>query len=110
VEYRRVQSSNIGCWERVSDRNSLRIRSVVPSCQTCPQVLSRLTLLTGFAALTAVANSGNAATVPREESTPEGDLLRMPTASESVERWYRFNCGDIEQEICGPQRDITQVK
>ena len=54
--------------------------------QTYPQVLSRLALLTGFAALAAVGNSVNAATVPHEKSTPEGDLLRMPTASGSVER------------------------
>ena len=73
-------------------------------------VLPRLALLSVLAALTAVANSVNAATVPLEKSTPEGYLLRMPTASGSVKRWYRFNCGDIEQEICGPQRDITQVK
>ena len=110
MEYRRVQSSNIGCWERVSDRNSLRIRSVVPSCQTYPQVLSRLALLTGFAALTAVANSVNAAPVPHKKRTFEGDLLRMPTASGSVERWHGLNCGDTQQEIYEPQRDITQVK
>jgi hypothetical protein len=75
-----------------------------------PQVLSRLALLTGSAALTAVANLVNAAAVPHEKSTFEGDLLPMPTASRSVERWNRFTCGDTEQEMCGPQREITQVK
>ena len=73
-------------------------------------MLSRLALLAGFAALAAVADSVNAATVPYEKSTLEGDLPRMPTASGSVERWYRFNRGLTEQEIRRPHRDITQAK
>jgi hypothetical protein len=80
------------------------------SYQTYPHVLSRLALLAGFAALADVADSVHAATVPHEKSTLEGDLPRMPTASGSVEHWYRFNCGDVELQIRGPQRDITQVK
>lgn len=47
-------------------------------------MLSPLALLTGSVALIGVPHSVDAATVPYEKSTSEGDLPRMPTASGPV--------------------------